>query len=77
VQLHEFPGEAQAEPGAAELAGDRGVRLPELREDVVELVLRDPDPRIRHGIQEPIVLSLDLNQHPPARGELDRIPRQV
>jgi hypothetical protein len=76
MQLDELLGDAEPEAGAAVFAADGGVCLAKLREDVVKLVLGDPDPCRSHGrrgVIEPLGRDLD----PPLFRELDRVPGQI
>ena len=74
-------GDREAEPGAAEAAGDRLVGLGEGREDSGEPVLRDADPGIGHGDAQdgPGRSFLHFHPHQDVAGgrELERVRDEV
>src|ERR1700686_3146635 len=44
--VNEFPGDAETQTGAAELAGPRLIHLPEVLPDGLEIDVADTDPRV-------------------------------
>ena len=77
----EAPADAEAEPGAAEVARDRAVRLHEGLEDRVQRVGPDADASVRHADAEPSLgtfrVELCGDRHAASLGELDRVGDEI
>src|SRR5207247_7158246 len=87
----DLAADREAEAGAAEAARGRAVRLLERLEDQAQLVVRNPDPRVRDGEREHLLRRLERRARvveivrrdadPQADltrlGELDRVRQQV
>jgi len=67
MHLDELLGDAESQPGAAELAGDRPVRLLELCEQLTDPLRGNPDPGVRHPETQHFLDVLDGNLDPPPR----------
>ena len=68
MHLDELLGDAESQPGAAELAGDRPVRLLELCEQLTDPLRGNPDPGVRHPETQHFLDVLDGNFDPPPAG---------
>jgi len=81
-EMHEFPGDRQAEAGAAVGGGWWSFRLGKGFEDGSQLIRRDADPRVLHGqMERRLVVSKrfqgNVDDHFAAFGELDGVADQV
>src|SRR5215510_15196566 len=77
VHRDEALGNRQAEPGAAELLGHRGVTLAELLEYRLHLIRTDADASVLYDVVKVPVRRREPNVHPPLARELDGIANQV
>ena len=81
-QLGEVLGDDEAESRASEATRGRGVRLREALEEPSDLLRRQPDPRVAHGVaQQDVVrrplLHTDRHRDLAVLGELHRIVAEV
>ena len=77
MHLDEFLRDAEPEPGAAELAGDRGVSLPELTEDRLQSSFRDSGAAVGHPVMQDIVAKVHRDLDASFSREFQRIPDEV
>src|SRR5260370_26022484 len=81
-RLHDARRDGQAEPGSAELARRRRVRLHESLKDRLVLSRRNADPGVPHRKAQPrrvpvLPLQVDLYHDLAKAGDLDRIADKV
>src|SRR5262249_56184454 len=77
VHLDELLGDAETQAGAPVFPADRGVDLPELREDVVQLIFGDANAGVAHAVDEVVAALLGRDLDPSLFRELDRVAGEV
>src|SRR5262245_34428643 len=77
MHLDQTLNDTEPEPDAAVFSGDRGIDLPELGEDVLDLFLRDTDPDIADPIGEPAIVQAHVDVDTAVARELERVAGQI